>query len=85
MTTTTTNKLVASLGDFATVLALFSGIPYDFGALADVLPPEAKKWMLYVSLAVMGISKATHRAIDLLTPAQPVPAPLVAAPIVITK
>lgn len=73
MTTTTTNKLVAALGDFAIVLALFSGIPYDFGALADVLPPEGKKWMLIGSLSVAGLSKATHRAIDLLTPAQPAP------------
>lgn len=67
MTKDKKTAIAGALGDFSLVLASFSALTYELGAIADVLPPEIKKWTAIGSIVAAALSKTTQRVIEIFT------------------
>lgn len=62
MTKEQTDKLLKELSQTSLILAVLSGLPYSLGTAADILPPEAKKWITLVA----GVSAALMKIVQLV-------------------
>lgn len=66
MTTDKKTAIAGALGDFSLVLAAFSALTYELGAIADVFPPEVKKWISIGAIVAAAITKSVQRTIELI-------------------
>lgn len=39
------SRITGILGDLTAFLTIIAVMPYEFGAIADLFPPDAKKWI----------------------------------------
>lgn len=67
MTNERKSKVAGALGDFSILLASFSAMTYELGAVADVFPPEVKKWIAISALVAAAVSKGVQRTIEIVS------------------
>lgn len=75
-----THQLVGVGGTVTLGLTFLSGLSDSFGPVAEIFPPEVKKWVTLISAGATVILMAWHTATSKSTSATSVP-PAAAAPI----